>query len=79
MTRTRVYKLMAHDGLAPDDLAAIDDLIAYEDLVLDEDLAILERMSAMTLATDPRVEVHSTADKLSVAYRRVLSDMQELP
>ena len=32
-------------------------------------------MPAMTLATDPRVEVHSTADKLSVAYRRVLADM----
>ena len=29
----------------------------------------------MTLATDPRVEVHSTADKLSVAYRRVLGDL----
>jgi vanillate O-demethylase monooxygenase subunit len=76
--QTRVYKLMAHDGLGPDDLAAIDDLIAYEDLVLDEDLAILERMPSMTLATDPRVEVHSTADKLSVAYRRVLADMETL-
>ncbi len=79
LDRTRVYKLMAHDGLAPNDLAAINDLIAYEDLVLDEDLAILERMPKMTLATDPRVEVHSTADKLSVAYRRTLADIQELP
>jgi len=77
-TRTRVYKLMAHDGLAPDDLARIDDLIAYEDLVLDEDLAVLERMASTTLATDPRVEVHSTADKLSVAYRRVLADLADL-
>ncbi len=75
--RTRVYKLMAHDGIAPADLAAIDGLIAYEDLVLDEDLAILERMASMTLATDPRVEVHSTADKLSVAYRRALADLSD--
>jgi len=75
--RTRVYKLMAHDGLDPDDLAGIAELIAYEDLVLDEDLAILERMTAMNLATDPRVEVHSTADKLSVAYRRVLADLTD--
>lgn len=74
--RTRVYKLMAHDGIAPDDVAAISELVEYEDLVLDEDLAILERMSAMTLATDPRVEVHSTADKLSVAYRRVLAELE---
>ncbi len=73
--RTRVYKVMAHDGIAPDDIERITDLIAYEDLVLDEDLAILEQMPAMTLATDPRVELHSTADKLSVAYRRLLADL----
>jgi hypothetical protein len=29
----------------------------------------------MVLPTDPRVEVHSSADRLSVAYRRVLADM----
>jgi hypothetical protein len=77
LDRTRVYKLMAHDGLATEDVTALDDLIAYEDLVLDEDLAILERMPAMKLATDPRVEVHSTADKLSVAYRRVLAGLPD--
>jgi vanillate O-demethylase monooxygenase subunit len=77
-TSTRVYKLMAHDGIAPNDVTAIADLIAYEDLVLDEDLAILERMPAMTLATDARVEVHSTADKLSVAYRRMLAELEEM-
>jgi phenylpropionate dioxygenase-like ring-hydroxylating dioxygenase large terminal subunit len=76
--RTRVYKLMAHDGLAPDDVASIADLVAFEDLVLDEDLAILERMPDTSLATDPRVEVHSTADKLSVAYRRMLADLADL-
>ncbi len=32
----------------------------------------------MHLATDPRVEVHSTADKLSVAYRRLLAELAEL-
>ena len=36
-------------------------------------------MTAMTLATDPRVEVHSTADRLSVAYRRVLGDLEGAP
>jgi hypothetical protein len=76
-TRTRVYKLMAHDGIPADDLDRILDLVAYEDLVLDEDLAVLERMTGTTLATDPRVEVHSTADKLSVAYRRVLADLAD--
>jgi phenylpropionate dioxygenase-like ring-hydroxylating dioxygenase large terminal subunit len=81
MTSTRVYKLMAHNGLGADARRAAD-LVAYEDLVLDEDLAILERYEATTLATDPRVEVHSTADKLSVAYRRLLAELHvpdELP
>jgi vanillate O-demethylase monooxygenase subunit len=76
--RTRIYKLMAHDGMAPDELDRISELIGYEELVLDEDLAVLERMHSMTLARDPRVEVHSSADKLSVAYRRVLADLDDL-
>ena len=77
-TRTRIYKLMAHEGIAPDELERIAELVTYEDLVLDEDLAVLERMPSMTLATDPRVEVHSSADRLSVAYRRVLAEMGAL-
>jgi phenylpropionate dioxygenase-like ring-hydroxylating dioxygenase large terminal subunit len=72
-TRTRVYKLMARSGVGAD----LADLVAYEDLVLDEDLAILERYEAMALATDPRREVHTAADKLSVAYRRVLTELAE--
>jgi hypothetical protein len=78
LTSTRVYKVMAHNGIAHDDLARIEGLVAYEDLVLDEDLAILERMPAMTLTTDAGVEVHSTADKLSVAYRRLLAEMERI-
>jgi len=86
-TSTRVYKLMAHNGLGADarrpdarhpDARRAADLVAYEDLVLDEDLAILERYETMTLATDPRVEVHSTADKLSVAYRRMLAELDDV-
>jgi vanillate O-demethylase monooxygenase subunit len=72
---TRIYKLMAHDGLAPDDLVRIGELVSYEELVLDEDLAVLEHMAAMSLPTNPRAEVHSSADKLSVAYRRLLGDL----
>jgi hypothetical protein len=65
---------MARSGRGAD----VADLVAYEDLVLDEDLAILERYEAMTLATDPRREVHTAADKLSVAYRRVLTELADL-
>jgi vanillate O-demethylase monooxygenase subunit len=73
-TRTRVYKLMARSGLGAD----LADLVAYEDLVLDEDLAVLEQYEAMTLATDLHREVHTAADKLSIAYRRVLTELAAL-
>jgi phenylpropionate dioxygenase-like ring-hydroxylating dioxygenase large terminal subunit len=76
-TSTRVYKLMAHNGCI-DDPARVAEFVGYEDLVLDEDLAVLERYDAMTLATDPRREVQTVADKLSVAYRRVLADLADV-
>ena len=43
--------------------------------MLDEDLAILERYRDRSLALDLKVEVHSRADRLSVAYRRLLADL----
>jgi phenylpropionate dioxygenase-like ring-hydroxylating dioxygenase large terminal subunit len=71
---TRVYKLMAHNGYDGDQ-GRIDELIRFEDVVLDEDLDILERYPSQRLATDLGVEVHSRADRLSVAYRRLLADL----
>jgi phenylpropionate dioxygenase-like ring-hydroxylating dioxygenase large terminal subunit len=70
---TRVYKLMARSGYDGDS-ARLAELIRYEDLVLDEDLAVLERYRHRTLAVDTRAEVHTRADRLSVAYRRLLAD-----
>ena len=76
-TSTRVYKQMARSGygVAAEASERIAELVAYEDLVLDEDLAILERYRDRGLALDLKVEVHSRADRLSVAYRRVLADL----
>jgi phenylpropionate dioxygenase-like ring-hydroxylating dioxygenase large terminal subunit len=76
-TSTRVYKQMARSGygVAVEASERIAELVAYEDLVLDEDLAILERYRDRSLALDLKVEVHSRADRLSVAYRRVLADL----
>lgn len=55
------------------------ELVAYEDLVLDEDLAILERYRDRSLALDVAAEVHTRADRLSVAYRRLLADLATAP
>jgi phenylpropionate dioxygenase-like ring-hydroxylating dioxygenase large terminal subunit len=75
---TRVYKLMARSGYSSDPSVVaqrVAELIAYEDLVLDEDLAILERYRDRSLALDLSAEVHTRADRLSVAYRRLLADL----
>lgn len=73
-TSTRVYKLMAHNGYQGS-AERIGALVKYEDRVLDEDLAVLERYQAMQLAIDLRVEQHTAADRLSVAYRKLLADL----
>ena len=72
--RTRLFKLMARDDYAGD-AALMADAIDFEDRVLDEDLVVLEAYDEMGLAVDLRTEVHTRADRLSVAYRRLLADL----
>ena len=68
---TRIYKQMARNDFAGDaDLLAAS--VEFEDLVMDEDLAVLEAYHEMGLHTDLQAEVHVRADRLSVAYRRML-------
>ena len=73
---TRVFKLMSRDDLV-DPATQIPDLLDFEDRVLDEDLVVLESYARMALSVDLRTEVHTRADRLSVAYRRVLADLME--
>ena len=74
--RTRLFKLMARDDFGGDaDLMA--GALAFEDRVLDEDLVVLEAYDDMGLATDLRTEAHTRADRLSVAYRRLLADLSD--
>ena len=77
-TSTRIYKLIARDDYAGD-AARIEQCIADEDLILAEDLAILERYERMEIHLDPRRELHTKADRLSVEWRRVLGDLVALP
>jgi hypothetical protein len=71
---TRVYKLVARDDTAGDE-AMIARTVDYEDLILAEDLHILEAYTEMVLHLDLRAEVHTKADRLSVAWRRLLAEM----
>ena len=70
---TRIYKLVARDDLAGDPVR-IAQTVVDEDLILTEDLAILERFTRMEIYLDPRVEVHTKGDRLSLAWRRLLAE-----
>jgi len=75
---TRVYKLIARNDFAGDP-ARLAACVADEDEILREDLSILERYHEMSLQLDPRVELHTRADRLSLAWRRMMADLLEGP
>ncbi len=72
--QTRVYKLLTHSGLgdAPTGVARFVD---EEDRILREDLAILQRYDHEELFLDRSVELHASADRLSLAWRSVMADL----
>ncbi len=69
-----VFKMMARNDF-DGDADRIAASIRYEDLVLDEDLVVLEAYPSKDLPIDLRTEVHTRVDRLSAAYRRILSDL----
>jgi vanillate O-demethylase monooxygenase subunit len=69
---TRVFKLLARNDV---DEAGLARCVVDEDVVLQEDLRILEQFTSMTLPLDLTVEVHTRADRLSVAWRRLMADL----
>jgi vanillate O-demethylase monooxygenase subunit len=72
--RTRIYKALAHNGLA-EDPDAVARFVAEEDQILAEDLRILERYDHEEVFLDRTVELHTRADRLSLAWRAVMADM----
>lgn len=73
-TSTRVYKIMARNDVDAEGMATS---LKDEDVILQEDLNILERYDQMTLDLDLTVEVHTKADRLSVAWRRMMAALAE--
>ncbi|MEM9032986.1 MAG: aromatic ring-hydroxylating dioxygenase subunit alpha [Actinomycetota bacterium] len=70
-TSTRIFKIMARNDFGGDE-DKIAEMLDFEDRVLDEDLAVLESFRSNQLHLDPKIEVHTRADRLSLAYRRLL-------
>lgn len=75
---TRIFKVMARNDFGGDE-RKIADMLAFEDRVLDEDLVVLESFDRRDLQLDLTVEVHTRADRLSLAYRRLLAQMVGRP
>ncbi len=71
--QTRVYKVVARNDLAGDH-DRLTAFLAEEDQILVEDLRILERYDHEDLPLDRTVEVHTRADRLSLAWRSVMAD-----
>ena len=69
-----VFKVMARNEFDGDEVR-LKGSVVFEDWVLDEDLAVLEPYRDRRLPLDPRIEVHTRTDKLSLAYRRILADL----
>jgi len=74
---TRVYKLVARrDDLAPD-AKRFATWVEDQDRITREDLDILERYTHRHIHLDRRAEMHTKADRLSLAWRTLMSDMSE--
>jgi phenylpropionate dioxygenase-like ring-hydroxylating dioxygenase large terminal subunit len=61
------FRLAMNDFNAPD-----QDLQAFQETIFSQDKAVLESQKPKRLPLDPKAEMHSAADKASVAYRRYL-------
>ena len=65
--------MMARDDTGGD-AVRLDEFVRDEERILSEDLDVLERYPHTELQLDLGVELHVRADRLSVAYRRLLAD-----
>lgn len=71
--RTRIYKLMARNDLNADP-GLLADFRKEEDDILAEDLVILERYQHRGIHLDNRKEMHTRADRLSLAWRQLMRE-----
>lgn len=73
--RTRVYKLVARNDLDGDP-ARLAAFVKEEDVITAEDLAILERYTQRGIMLDRRAEMHTRADRLSLAWRSLVATVR---
>jgi phenylpropionate dioxygenase-like ring-hydroxylating dioxygenase large terminal subunit len=71
---TRVYRWFARNDIVGDETRWAE-CLKVEEAVMAEDLSALNRYRDYRLPLDLRTEVHVPADRLSLAYRRLLDDL----
>jgi len=71
--RTTLFTVLLRNDLG-DDPDAARHAVDYEMTVLAEDLAVLEQLADPGLPLDLPAQVHTRADRFTVAYRQALSD-----
>jgi phenylpropionate dioxygenase-like ring-hydroxylating dioxygenase large terminal subunit len=69
---TRLFAPMARNF---DKDLPLQDVYDFNDSIFREDKAMVEAQMPECLPLDPRLEAHITADRSSIAYRKVLRDM----
>ena len=74
---TRVFKLITRSDIGGD-AGRLAAFVREEDQILAEDLAILGRYPSGLLPLDLRAEVHTRADRLSLAWRRLMAGAAEV-
>jgi phenylpropionate dioxygenase-like ring-hydroxylating dioxygenase large terminal subunit len=74
-TTTRVYKLLARRDDLPADAKRLETFVKDEDQITAEDLGILERYHHRHIHLDRQAEMHTRADRLSLAWRTLMAEM----
>jgi vanillate O-demethylase monooxygenase subunit len=72
--RCRLYTTLWRNDLGGDP-ARMAEAVAFEVAVLEEDLAVQSAYDDLVLPLDPRAEVHTRADRITVELRRILADL----
>ncbi|NBQ89776.1 MAG: hypothetical protein EBU07_20380 [Betaproteobacteria bacterium] len=71
-TEVRAYAVLAQNY--PQD-TAVEAIREWEDTITAQDVPIVESQRPLRLPLDPGAEIHVRADRLAVAYRRYLRDI----
>jgi vanillate O-demethylase monooxygenase subunit len=69
----RIFSTLWRDDLGGD-ASAMDAAVDFELAIIEEDLWLQRQMTSLHLPLDPKIEVHTRADAMTLALRKVLRE-----